>query len=153
MAAADALMVRTLPPEKLRSAVRTLKVSARLDLAELSAQLTAAGYTRCEQVEGVGQFAVRGGILDVFSPLMDQPVRCELFDDEYLKEKLDRVCEVKNLLLEHVYHKPALDVDELFEYMLKLRELVRPYVADTGKIIRKDQRKEYHSNPVERGRN
>ena len=61
---------------------------------------------------------------------------CELFDDEYLKEKLERVCEVKNLLLEHVYHKPALDVDELFEYMLKLRELVRPYVADTGKIIR-----------------
>lgn len=61
---------------------------------------------------------------------------CELFDDEYLKEKLERVCEVKNLLLEHVYHKPALDVDELFEHMLKLRELVRPYVADTGKIIR-----------------
>ncbi len=82
VAAADALMVRTLPPEKLRSAVRTLKVGARLDLAELSAQLTAAGYTRCEQVEGAGQFAVRGGILDVFSPLMDQPVRCELFDDE-----------------------------------------------------------------------
>ena len=68
VAAADALMVRTLPPEKLRSAVRTLKVGARLDLAELSAQLTAAGYTRCEQVEGAGQFAVRGGILDVFSP-------------------------------------------------------------------------------------
>lgn len=61
---------------------------------------------------------------------------CELFDDEYLKEKLERVCEVKNLLLEHVYHKPALDVDELFEYMMKLREMVRPYVADTGKIIR-----------------
>ena len=61
---------------------------------------------------------------------------CELFDDEYLKEKLERVCEVKNLLLEHVYHKPALDVDELFAHMLKLRELVRPYVADTGKIIR-----------------
>ena len=35
-----------------------------------------------EQVEGVGQFALRGGILDVFSPLMEQPVRCEFFDDE-----------------------------------------------------------------------
>ena len=33
-------------------------------------------------MEGVGQFALRGGILDVFSPLMDQPVRCEFFDDE-----------------------------------------------------------------------
>ena len=38
---------------------------------------------------------------------------CELFDEEYLREKLERVCEVKNLLLEHVYHKPTLDVDEL----------------------------------------
>ena len=61
---------------------------------------------------------------------------CELFDEEYLREKLERVCEVKNLLLEHVYHKPALDVDELFDHMMKLREMVRPYVADTGKIIR-----------------
>ena len=61
---------------------------------------------------------------------------CELFDEEYLREKLERVCEVKNLLLEHVYHKPTLDVDELFDHMMKLREMVRPYVADTGKIIR-----------------
>ena len=48
----------------------------------LTEQLLQAGYTRCEQVEGVGQFALRGGILDVFSPLMEQPVRCEFFDDE-----------------------------------------------------------------------
>ena len=53
-----------------------------------------------------------------------------------IREKLERVCEVKNLLLEHVYHKPTLDVDELFDHMMKLREMVRPYVADTGKIIR-----------------
>ena len=42
----------------------------------------AAGYTRCDQVEGPGQFALRGGILDVFSPLMEGPVRCDFFDDE-----------------------------------------------------------------------
>ncbi|MFR6095130.1 MAG: hypothetical protein ACLUIW_07075 [Dysosmobacter welbionis] len=51
-------------------------------MGALAEQLLSAGYTRCEQVEGVGQFALRGGILDVFSPLMDQPVRCEFFDDE-----------------------------------------------------------------------
>ncbi len=48
----------------------------------LTERLVQAGYSRCEQVEGVGQFALRGGILDVFSPLMEQPVRCEFFDDE-----------------------------------------------------------------------
>ncbi len=82
VATVDALMARTQPKKLLSSATRTLKVGGRVDLNKLSEELTAAGYVRCQQVEGVGQFAVRGGILDVFSPLMDQPVRCELFDDE-----------------------------------------------------------------------
>ena len=52
------------------------------DLTELAETLTAAGYIRCDQVEGVGQFALRGGILDLFSPACDQPIRCEFFGDE-----------------------------------------------------------------------
>lgn len=40
------------------------------------------GYTRCQQVEGMGQFALRGGILDVFGPGMEAPVRVEFFGDE-----------------------------------------------------------------------
>ena len=82
VATADALAARTLPPERLVSLSRTLAVGERADLKALAEQLVFAGYTRCQQVEGVGQFALRGGILDVFSPLMDQPVRCEFFDDE-----------------------------------------------------------------------
>ncbi len=82
VATADALMARTLPPALLKSLSIWLKVGERLDLNRLADRLLAAGYTRCGQVEGVGQFALRGGILDVFSPLMDQPVRCEFFDDE-----------------------------------------------------------------------
>ena len=82
VATADGLMARTLPPETLRSLAITLEVGGQAELGALAEQLLSAGYTRCEQVEGVGQFALRGGILDVFSPLMDQPVRCEFFDDE-----------------------------------------------------------------------
>ncbi len=82
VATADALMARTLPPKLLKELSVTLKTGERQDLPELADRLLAAGYTRCQQVEGVGQFALRGGILDVFSPLMDQPVRCEFFDDE-----------------------------------------------------------------------
>ena len=82
VATADALMARTLPPELLTSLSMTLEVGGQADLKQLTDRLLAAGYTRCDQVEGVGQFALRGGILDVFSPLMDQPVRCEFFDDE-----------------------------------------------------------------------
>ena len=82
VATADALMARTLPPELLKSLAVTLKPGERVDLKALADRLLAAGYVRCQQVEGVGQFALRGGILDVFSPLMEQPVRCEFFDDE-----------------------------------------------------------------------
>ena len=82
VATADALMARTMPPKLLKSLAISLKADGRADLADLTDNLLAAGYVRCEQVEGVGQFAVRGGILDVFSPLMDQPVRVEFFDDE-----------------------------------------------------------------------
>ena len=82
VATADALCARTLPPERLVSLSRTLEVGQRAELQDLAEQLVCAGYTRCQQVEGVGQFALRGGILDVFSPLMEQPVRCEFFDDE-----------------------------------------------------------------------
>ena len=82
VAAADALLQRTLPPEVLERTALTLRVGDVRDLAELTGALTAAGYVRCEQVEGVGQFALRGGILDFFSPAWDRPIRCEFFGDE-----------------------------------------------------------------------
>lgn len=61
---------------------------------------------------------------------------CELFDEKYLREKLERVLEVKNLILENVYHKPQLDVDEIFNTLLEYREMVKPYVCDTAKFLR-----------------
>lgn len=61
---------------------------------------------------------------------------CDLFYPDELKEKLKSVCEVKNLLLEHVYHKPLLDVDELFNTLMEYKEMIAPYVADTGAFIR-----------------
>ena len=61
---------------------------------------------------------------------------CELFDEAYLKEKLTRVLEVKNLILENVYHKPLLSVDEMFSKLMQYRDMVAPYVCDTGKLIR-----------------
>jgi adenylosuccinate synthase len=60
----------------------------------------------------------------------------ELFDEESLKEKLKRVCELKNVMLEHLYKKPLLSPDELFQTMMEYREVIKPYVADTGKFIR-----------------
>lgn len=59
----------------------------------------------------------------------------ELFDEEALKEKIARVCETKNILLEHLYHKPAIDSDELFQTLLEYREMVEPFVCDVSKYL------------------
>ena len=78
----ESLLQRTLTREALKRACVKLEVGQAIDLNELSETLIAAGYTRCDQVEGVGQFALRGGILDVYSPGMDSPVRAEFWGDE-----------------------------------------------------------------------
>ena len=62
---------------------------------------------------------------------------CELYDDAYLREKLERILEVKNLLIESIYHKPTLDVDEIYNTLIEYREQIRPYVTDTAKLVRK----------------
>ena len=82
VASVEALQQRTLPPDVLNQATLELAVGQQIDLNDLAARLTAAGYSRCQQVEGPGQFALRGGILDVFSPAMDAPVRAEFWGDE-----------------------------------------------------------------------
>ncbi len=78
----DALMQRTLPPKRLQSAAFTLQVGQEVRLEALEDRLILCGYRRFDAVEGMGQFAIRGGIVDFFSPAYPQPVRCELFGDE-----------------------------------------------------------------------
>lgn len=61
----------------------------------------------------------------------------ELFDEELLKEKVVRVCEQKNVILEHLYHKPALDPDELLKTLHEYKEMVAPYVCDVSAYLDK----------------
>ncbi|MCC8027401.1 MAG: adenylosuccinate synthase [Clostridium sp.] len=59
----------------------------------------------------------------------------ELFDEELLREKAYRVCEQKNVILEHLYHKPALDPEELIKELLSYRGMIEPYVCDTSAYL------------------
>ena len=78
----EALSLRTMPRTCLEGAAILLRRGDQLPPEEVCERLLRAGYTRCPMVEGVGQFALRGGILDVFSPAMSDPVRVEFFGDE-----------------------------------------------------------------------
>ena len=56
----------------------------------------------------------------------------ELFDEELLKEKTVQICEQKNVLLEHLYHKPLLTPEELLKELHEYRDMVEPYVCDVS---------------------
>jgi len=70
------------PDPELRPRSMTLRTGDLIDLDEVSGELVAAGYERVDQVEDRGQFAVRGGILDVFPATEDHAIRVDLFDIE-----------------------------------------------------------------------
>ncbi|MDF2843613.1 MAG: Adenylosuccinate synthase [Herbinix sp.] len=59
----------------------------------------------------------------------------ELFDDEVLKDKIATVCELKNVILEHLYHKPAINEEELYNTLVEYRNMVAPYVCDVSAYL------------------
>ena len=78
----ESMSQRTMPPAVLMRAAFPLEVGREYPVDQLVHSLTAAGYSRCGMVEGPGQFAIRGGIVDIYSPAADLPIRAEFFGDE-----------------------------------------------------------------------
>ena len=59
----------------------------------------------------------------------------ELFDEELLKEKVERICETKNVLLEHLYHKPLIQPAELLDTLHQYKDMIAPYVCDVSAYL------------------
>ena len=78
---AEAASQITIPPEMLRGNSLTVKSGEDYDINTLTLALVKSGYTSCEQIDGPGQFAVRGGILDFFPPDANEPCRIEFWGD------------------------------------------------------------------------
>ena len=77
-----ALSMRTMPKDRLLDCALSLTSGMEFSMEALVKHLLSCGYSRSDLVEGAGQFSVRGGIIDIFSPGMAQPVRMEFFGDE-----------------------------------------------------------------------
>lgn len=82
VASIDSLMTYTADRQRFSRTVICIRPGDVHDPAELAAALTEMGYRREDMIEGAGQFAARGGIIDVFSPNCAMPVRIEFWDDE-----------------------------------------------------------------------
>ncbi len=115
----EALLERYVPKEIFKSFIIKLEEGDTLDIEKFTMDCITMGYERVEQVEGVGQFSIRGGIIDIFSITADEAVRIELFDDEIdsmrvmdfeTQRSILKVKEVEIFpMRELVYHKEACE--------------------------------------------
>lgn len=108
---AEALLQYTVPKAEFCANTLTLKPGMTIPVNELAARLLAAGYHRRSQVEGPGQFSVRGGIVDVFPPDSRAPARAEFWGDEIdTLNSFDILSQRRDDALEKVYISPAREV-------------------------------------------
>lgn len=82
IATPDAALQYTIPKERLAASVMTVNESDSIDMDSLKAFLVGNGYSAVETVDAAGQYSVRGGIIDIYPPGYEYPVRLELFGDD-----------------------------------------------------------------------
>lgn len=145
IASVGALLQLITPKDKFDSCRISFKVGDCVKLPELSERLTSIGYTRCDMVESRGCYSIRGGIMDIFSPDADVPIRIEFFDDEIdsLRE-FDPMTQKSTEKLTSFSIIPADDIDEtgsLLSYIdsSSLAVIDEPMrVKESAKAIRED---------------
>lgn len=62
---------------------------------------------------------------------------CDLFNEEILMERIKAACEIKNVLIEHLYHKPKLDPKDIFSEVIQYRDKIAPYIVNTTELLNK----------------
>ena len=108
---AEALLQYTVPQDEFQKNTLTLKPGMVYNREALVARLFAAGYVRRSQVDGPGQFSVRGDIVDIYAPDMHQPARVEYWDDEIDSlASFDLLTQRRDGSLEKIYLSPAREV-------------------------------------------
>lgn len=136
VASAESAVSYTVPPEILRQKSVLLKKDEDTTLENIILSLNCAGYTRVDAVEGVGQFSVRGGIVDFFSPDDEEPVRIELWGDT-----VDTMCHFdvstqrRTVNIDEILIAPSKEIiiddnNELIEKIEKLSSSIRGKKTD-----------------------
>ena len=108
---AEALLQYTVPRAEFQKNTLTLKPGMVYNREALVERLFSAGYVRRSQVDGPGQFSVRGDIVDIYAPDMHQPARIEYWDDEIDSlASFDLLTQRRDGALEKIYLSPAREV-------------------------------------------
>ena len=127
IAGVDAALQFTLPPDTLLSRTLDIVAGVQLPVKDLAAAFTAAGYERATQIEGPGQFAVRGGIVDVYPAAAPSPVRIELWGDTVdTISYFDLMTQRRTDQLDSISVAPAAEImyDDPLELAQKIEKMV-----------------------------
>jgi transcription-repair coupling factor (superfamily II helicase) len=125
-----AALERLEAPDYYRQLTLTLRVKDELPLDAITAHLESVGYTRRDPVEMAGEYSVRGGILDVFSPEQNQPVRVEFFGDEIESiRRFDPESQRSVLKLNECFLQPLSEFQKSREALAELAEFAREHGA------------------------
>ena len=120
----EGLTQYTTPRAEFCANTRTLHPGDTLPRAELTALLYGAGYARRDQVDGPGQFSIRGDIVDIYAPDMKQPARLEFWGDEIdTMHSFDLATQRRDEPIEKIYVSPAREV--LFAQPAEAAALIR----------------------------
>ena len=107
----ESLLLCTTPCEEFKKSTTVLKAGQQISQTDLLEMLFRAGYQRRPQVDGAGQFSVRGGILDLYAPDMALPARIEFWGDEIDSiHSFDLVSQRREEPLDKIYLSPAREV-------------------------------------------
>lgn len=143
----EALSKSMMPPAIVEKALLTLRVGQRVNLEELLAHLVTVGYQGLEKVEDKGQFALRGGILDIFPPTLENPVRIEFFDDEIDSIRLFAVENQRSLRkVEEIFLFPATEFFVWSADKNRVLQKIRQEEAELLKKLERSGRKEAYDH-------
>ena len=141
VACMDAAIQYTIPPDTLLMRTLEFTAGASLPVEDLPAALSAAGYERCQQIEGAGQFAVRGGIVDVYPADSPAPIRMELWGDTVdTVSYFDPLTQRRTEPLEAVAIPPATEImyDDPAALAAKIEALAAAQRGKMAEVVRKN---------------
>jgi transcription-repair coupling factor (superfamily II helicase) len=128
----DALLDKLLNPNLFKKYTQLIKFEDTVDLNKITEIFISSGYERINMVEGVGQFSIRGGILDFFPPNSENPYRIELFDDEVDSIRTFDIRTQRSLeIVGHVFIPPVKEILILEDYR---EEIVKNLEKDLKRV-------------------
>lgn len=140
----DGLMDYLVPLKAVKNSLIQIDQDSSIDIESLKAKLIGLGYEKVPQVEASGQFAIRGGIIDIFSLTEENPYRIELWDEDVDSIRSFDVESQRSIeQLEHIVIYPAaeivLDSNRVLEGIKKIEAEAKPYIEKLRKEMKTEE--------------